>query len=131
MVVGGRTMNTRCHFSDLPEDLQVLLFEIVGGAGGENLLNELGRHCFAVREIPMAAFPDVSAWTDYRDRKYAEAMAGHELPPAVICDNVWLDGRHRVWVWRKSGMKHVPCIDLAEIGLAYPFEPIAHLKSVA
>jgi hypothetical protein len=84
-------------------------------------------YCFAVREVPVAAFPDISVWTDYRDRAYAEAMIGQDLPPAIICREKWIDGRHRVWVWRRSGMKSVPCIDLAEIGFSYPLDGIAPL----
>jgi hypothetical protein len=116
-----------CWFSNLPEDLQVLLSEIISGSGGEDLLTELEGHRFTVHELPIAAFPDASIWTDYRDRAYAEAMVGERLPPVIICGKKWLDGRHRVWVWRKSGTSRVPCIDLAEIGLSYPFPGIATL----
>ncbi len=85
--------------------------------------------CFVIREMPIEAFPDISIWTDYRDRAYAEAMEGQRLPPAIVCGGKWVDGRHRVWLWRRTGMKHVPCIDLANIGLAYPFEGIARLNA--
>jgi len=122
-------MNARHRFSDLPEDLRVLLFEVVGSSGAEELLTTLERHCFAVREIPIGAFPDISVWTDYRDRTYTEAMVGQRLPPSIVCGEKWLDGRHRVWVWRKTGIKRVPCIDLADIGLTYPCEGIARLNA--
>ena len=118
----------RRRFSDLPEDLQVLLFEIVSSSDGDELLSaKLQGDCFTVRELPIAAFPDVPIGTDYRDRKYAEAMVGQNLPPAIVCGEKWLDGRHRVWAWRKSGVKRVPCIDLAEIGFLYPFDSVALL----
>lgn len=129
MVIGSFNMNARHRLSDLPEDLQALLYDVVGSSGSEDLLTELERHYFAVREIPIAAFPEISISTDYRDRTYAEAMAGQSLPPAIVCGEKWLDGRHRVWAWRKTGMKRVPCIDLADIGLTYPFEGIAHLNA--
>jgi hypothetical protein len=113
----------------LPEDLQVLICDVVGSSDDDELLAKMETHCFAIREIPIEAFPDISIWTDYRDRAYAEAMEGQRLPPAIVCGGKWVDGRHRVWVWRRTGMKHVPCIDLADIGLAYPFEGIARLNA--
>ena len=128
MVIGDFNLNARRRFSDLPEDLQALLYDVVGCSGGEALLTKLEKHCFAVHEIPIAAFPDISIWTDYRDRTYAEAMMGQSLPPAIVCGKKWLDGRHRVWMWRRSKMKRVPCIDLADIGLTYPLKGIARLK---
>ena len=115
------------HFSDLPEDMQVLLLEIVGNSGGEELLTKLEGHRFTVHELPVSAFPSASLWTDYRDRTYAEAMVGQTLPPVIVCGKNWLDGRHRVWMWRKSGTKRFPCIDLAEIGFSYPFDGIGTL----
>jgi hypothetical protein len=129
MVTGGVHLNARRRFSDLPEDLQALLYDVVGSSDDNDLLVETETHCFAIHEIPIEAFPDISIWTDYRDRAYAEAMVGQSLPPAIVCGEKWVDGRHRVWVWRKTGMKRVPCIDLADIGLAYPFEGIARLNA--
>jgi hypothetical protein len=129
MVIGGVHLNARRRFSDLPEDLQALLYDVVGSSGGEKHLTKLERHCFVVRGMPIAAFPDISVWTDCRDRAYTEAMVGRSLPPVIVCGEKWLDGRHRLWVWRKTGMKRVPCIDLADIGLAYPFEGIARLNA--
>jgi hypothetical protein len=117
-----------CRFPDLPEDLQVLLFEIIGNSGGDELLTKLEGHRFAIHELPIAAFPDASISGDYRDRAYAEAMAGQPLPPVIICGKNWLDGGHRVWLWRKSGIKRVPCLDLADIGLTHPFAGIAYLN---
>jgi hypothetical protein len=130
MVIGDVRLSARRRFSDLPEDLQALLYDVVGSSDDDELLAKMEKHCFAVREIPIEAFPDISIWTDYRDRTYAEAMVGQRLPPAIVCGEKWLDGRHRVWVWRKTGTKRVPCIDLADIGLAYPFEGIARLNVV-
>jgi len=129
MVIGGHNLKTRYCLSDLPEDLQVLLFDLVGISDDGKLLKELAEHCFAVHELPIDMFPDVSVWTDYRDRTYADAMVGQDLPPAIVCGEKWLDGRHRVWVWRRNGMKRVPCIDLAEIGFSYPLDGIASLDN--
>ena len=122
-------MNARHRFSDLPDDLQALLYDVVGSSGGEDLLTKLEEHRFTIHELPIAAFPKVSVWTDYRDRAYAETMVGQRLPPVIVCGEKWLDGRHRMWVWRKTGMKRVPCIDLEDIGLTYSFEGIARLTT--
>ena len=49
-------------------------------------------HWFEIHRVPVAAFPRVKMWTDYRNRAYAEAMIGGELPPILICGDHWLDG---------------------------------------
>jgi len=118
----------QCRFSELPDDVQTFLSEMVGCSGTEELLDRLRRHRFKIRNVPASAFPAVPVWTDYRDRAYTEEMVGKSLPPAIICGKQWLDGRHRVWAWRRAGREQIPCIDLAEIGFSYPFKPVATLN---
>lgn len=75
------------------------------------------KHRFAIHQIPVNAFPRVSMWTDYRDRGYSEAMIGEAVPPVLVCGDLWLDGRNRIWAAQQSGKSVVDCIDLSEIGL--------------
>ena len=87
-------MNSRdCHISELPDDLQVLVFDFIEDSLGEWGLDRYKNHRFRLRHVPLSAFPRVRMWTDYRDRAYSQAMIGRELPPILLCGEEWLDGR--------------------------------------
>jgi len=107
-----------CTLSDLPEDMQILISDFIEEASGQHGLTAAGNHHFQLLTLPVAAFPEVEMWTDYRDRAYSEAMIGKKLPPVIVCGRNWLDGRNRVWAARKTGRFTVDAIDLAELGLS-------------
>jgi hypothetical protein len=107
----------RSSLSELPEDLQVLASSFAEDSLGEKGLRRIESHRFRVRRIPVAAFPRVEMWTDYRDKEYSSAMIGQKLPPIIICGDDWLDGRNRVWAAKVSGETTVDCIDLSEVGV--------------
>jgi len=109
----------RCLFSDLPEDLQTVIFEIVDSLNDQALLNKLKIHSFAIREVPISVFPRIPASDDYRDDTYRCRMSGKLLPPVILCGDRWLDGRNRVCVWRAQGRNLIPCVDLQELGVSY------------
>ena len=119
-----------CDVSDLPDDLQVLVGDFVEDSLGERGLELMDTHWFEIHRVPVTAFPQVKMWTDYRNRAYADAMIGEELPPVLICGDHWLDGRHRVWVARRTGSATVDCIDLSEIGVCGRFERLGRLKGM-
>jgi hypothetical protein len=106
-----------CKIADLPDDLQIFVHDVLEAADSPPPLERVKDHTFAVVQIPVAKFPRVKMWTDYRGRGYAEAMVGEEVPPVIICGDVWLDGRNRVWAARHGSKKFVRCIDLSELGL--------------
>lgn len=116
-------MNKFCPFQDLPDDMQILLFELVERAAGEPALQKLEKHSFRVQTLPIKIFPSVPLSTDYRDAQYASAMIGRLLPPIVIHGNKWIDGRHRIWALKQSGAASIECIDLNEVFPDYPYEP--------
>ena len=109
----------RRNVSELPEDLQVLIYGLVEDSLGELGGRRLEAHRFLVKQVPLSAFPIAKMWTDYRSSSYAKAMIGQNLPPVIICGEKWLDGRHRVWAARQSGKIKVDCIDLSEIGASF------------
>jgi hypothetical protein len=117
------------HISDLPEDLQVLIYDFVEVGLGEAGLRNLEAHRLRVKTLATTAFPEVEMWTDYRNRAYSEAMVGRELPPVVVCGDKWLDGRHRIWAARVGRKTTVDCIDLADIGLSIALEHLGALSS--
>ena len=113
--------------SDLPDDMQVLLTDIVEGELGTEALGMLRKHRFRARRVPLSWFPHARLDTRERGSRYAGAMIGQHLPPIVVCGRKWVDGRHRVWALRRSGCTRVDCIDIAEIGCSYPFPHLGKL----
>jgi hypothetical protein len=115
-------------FKDLPDDMQVLLFELVERVAGEPGLQKLDEHSFRVWVLPITVFSSVPLLTDYRDEQYTFAMIGKLLPPVVVHGNKWIDGRHRVWALKESGASSVECINLNVIFPDYPYEPTGILS---
>ncbi len=114
------------RFLDLPDDMQVLIGQIAedlapDGKTGLKNFNMLDDAVFDVINIPVKSFPIRSISGKYSDdrggSKYAWSMAGLKLPPVVVGGNSWYDGRHRVWIARKTGVKKIDAIDLIDAGL--------------
>jgi len=116
-----------CLISELPDDLQVLICELVEDSLGVAGLRQIQSRRFTIHRIDISAFPRVKMWTDYRDRAYSEAMIGKSVPPILICGEHWLDGRNRVWAAQQAGKTTVNAIDLAEIGVTVCFEQLGRL----
>jgi hypothetical protein len=101
-------------YSALPDDLQIL----IGDYTPDENWDKLQQHVFAIKEIPITAFPDVPIGEisgDSRDEQYAKDMIGQKLPPIVMFGNAWLDGKHRVWAAKQSGQQMIDTIDLADL----------------
>jgi hypothetical protein len=106
-------------YSSLPDDMQVLLWDFFQDAGHEGC----PQMKFPIYEIPVANFPDVIFTphnTDDRGgEKHAKQMLGvANLPPVVVADGWFLDGRHRIWAARKEGWQTIRAIDLSGYSLA-------------
>lgn len=117
----------KVYFSELPEDLQVLICQFLEDTGCSFDDNELNLIQFQIKSLPISVFPHVPICTDDRTIGYAKAMIGQRLPPILLCKNQWLDGRHRLWALRQADALYVSCIDLQELMGFYPFFPIALL----
>ena len=118
----------RCHISELPDDLQILVLDFIEDSLGECGLDQFKNHRFRIHRMPLSAFPRVRMWTDYRDRAYAEAMIGQQFSPILLCGEEWLDGKNRVWASRRCKKDSVDCIDLAEIGLSVRHRGLGRLR---
>ncbi len=116
------------RFSDLPEDMQVLILDLWDDCCAQVSRDTIASLTFAVRLVPISRFPEVPICTNDRSRSYAEAMIGEDLPPVLVCNLCWIDGRHRVWAYRRSGADYVRTIDLYELIGNYQFPPIAYLS---
>ena len=102
---------------ELPEDLQMLLFQIFE-LDDQDLPESLPLVC-----LPLTRFPDLGfalGAYDERGEAYARDMFGvPDLPPVVVCGKQWLDGRHRVWAAKQQGHTHIDAIDLSSYGITY------------
>ena len=110
--------------------MQTLISDIVGVMASEQDWEKLKDHQFEIHQLPITAFPSVPISTDYRNEQYAEAMLWKKFPPLLIHEHKWLDGRHRLWAFKQMGITSVECIDLQEIFLEYPHEPIGLLTKL-
>jgi hypothetical protein len=123
--------NGKCVFAKLPFDLQVLIGDLVELADGEAAARQLWFQTFGVNKIALSRFPYVAVCSDYRDAAYTANMRGRRLPPVVVCGDQWWDGRHRVHVARLEGKRRISAIDLQELGLRIPGEPLGILSRPA
>lgn len=100
------------RMAELPEDLQALLEDLADDAGVALPAR------LPLRSLPVAAFPPVEVGRsrgDGRGQAYIEAMRGQDLPPLVITEGVFIDGRHRLSALRLEGIQEVLCLDLTGI----------------
>ena len=92
----------------LPEDILDTL---------QSLYGEVGRDVpptVSARLIPLSAFPEtpLGGLGDPRGEAHARAMIGKAMPPVIVHELDWLDGRHRVWAARQEGREHLLAIDV-------------------
>ncbi|MFD1043188.1 hypothetical protein ACFQ2N_12615 [Pseudoxanthomonas kaohsiungensis] len=100
---------TSIAFSALPEDMRVLLTDLIE-EGGARVPPTL-----PLRVAPLSAFPAaplVHTHGDSRDAAYVSAMQGQALPPLIATSGMLLDGRHRLAAMRASGAATAEYIDL-------------------
>jgi hypothetical protein len=124
-----RRSGTRWKFGELPPDLQTLIFEIVDLSGSSALLTRLEAFEFGEWLIPLDAFPFVPLSTDYRAVLYLQRMLNADLPPVILHNRDWIDGRHRIKAWRLQRLFYAKAIDLNELGLPRYEFPLGVLSS--
>jgi hypothetical protein len=122
----GRKVSLRV----LPDDLQVLILQILESCDVPLEEEGLDSLTLPMKTLPLDVFPELAVQTrdDDRDVSYLEQMVGQSFPPVVICNNQWIDGRHRVSALRKIKAKDVKCIDIGSLIGSYPFPIIAVLN---
>jgi len=120
---------TRIRVKELPFDVQVLLDDMLGADSDAEIHRRLWTHHFTVRHVALSRFPRDISFCDYRNEDYAREMIGGSLPPIVLCGDMLLDGRHRVWVARQEGRRRIAVIDLSEIGFTCDFQPACTLST--
>ena len=107
---GGPTIK----YSDLPDDMQTLIFQFVTDHDDEaKIPDEL-----PVSNIAVSTLPVVPLDENDRGSAHAREMDLKETPPILIANGHFLDGKHRVFQAREKGVKFLPAIDLT--GIAHP-----------
>jgi len=109
-------MTETIRLSDFPDDMQVLVQDIVSAANDDDTVDRLWRHEFVVRQHELINFPRRIRFCDYRGTDYALLMVGQSLPPVVVYGQFLLDGYHRIWAARHQNRKWIAAIDLEEVG---------------
>lgn len=115
---------TSMAYADLPEDMRVLISQFLEDAD----IEEVEPHQLVLARIPLSDFPDVPlADGDFDDRGVPYAMdmiRQKNLPPIIVEDHQWIDGRHRVWAAKQEGRKYITAIDLSAF-MTFQDRPIA------
>ncbi len=114
------------RFDDLPDDMQVLIEDLVcqtavasGTVGNDREIpDELPVIAVDIADLPDVPVADPEADGDDRGIPYAREMDPGEVPPILVADGLFLDGRHRVWRFRDLGLATIQAIDLT--GIADP-----------
>jgi len=119
-------------FQSLPEDMQVLIADIVENAlpdteerAAVEILESLA---LPVTMVAVDRFPPehlLAVETDDRGPGHvADLMAAHpNWPPLVRCGSSFKDGRHRLTAARRLGLREVPVIDLGHLVHCYRRTP--------
>lgn len=103
---GGNLNNISYH--RLPKDLPMLLYQFF-----EDSDNDIPKE-FPITKIPIDSFPKVPFTEGDRGKEYAVQMIGKNLPPVIVSNGYWLDGRHRVYAAKLEGKKFIDSIDLSQ-----------------
>lgn len=98
-------------FHSLPDDMQCLIYDFAGSDMG-NIPAML-----PTREVRISDIPIVRLCEFDRGMAYARALTPDNAPPLIIADNHFLDGKHRCFSFRESGVQSFTAIDLTGIAL--------------
>lgn len=94
-------------FADLPDDMQVLIDDLLE-------CDENGPPAsFQVTQVAVASLPEVPLDEHDRGTDHARAMDLRETPPIIIADGQFLDGKHRLFRARETGVETLLAIDLS------------------
>lgn len=116
------------NYADLPEDMQVLLFQFLEDRGYTFEIPDLDKVTVPIYDLEIApVVADIkqtmrewgAKWWDERGpahvASFAEAMyANTSLPPVVMGSDGWMDGRHRLLAADMIGTSHLPAIDFTQ-----------------
>ncbi len=98
-------------FDSLPEDLQCLIEQLVLDHDEDATIPAM----LPLGSVAVADLPDVPLDPDDRGRDHALAMDLDEVPPVLVAECLFLDGRHRAFAARHQGRERLAAIDLTGI----------------
>lgn len=98
-------------FADLPEDMQCLVEQLVLDADEDAVIPAM----LPLGTVPLAGLPDLPLDDLERGEAYALDMDPDLVPPVLIAEGHFLDGRHRSFAARARGVERIAAIDLSGI----------------
>ncbi len=99
------------RFSDLPHDMQVLIDDFVRGIDEKRRLPAR----LPLIEVETARIPVVALDPFDRGEDHAMAMDLDEVPPIIVAEGRFMDGKHRAHAARRRGRASLTAIDLSGI----------------
>lgn len=86
-----------------------------------------------VYDVPTALFPQhklgyQTPGGDSRDEAHALSIPIDDNHPVVLISNDFVDGRHRLYKARKTGLRTVPAINLGDIGVTIVTNSMGRLR---
>lgn len=118
MTTEGRTV----AFDDLPDDLRVLIYDLVTQVlDGRGHASDNGRTVpprLPLVTLDVDDLPSVELDEHDRGPAYALAMDPDLVPPIIVSDGHVVDGRHRIHRHRETGRARIEAVDLT--GIADP-----------
>lgn len=119
-------------FEDLPDDMQQLLHDFADCDEGV-AWDALDGFKFPVYDVPTTLFPQhklgyQTPGGDSRDEAHALGIPIDDQHPVVLVGNDFVDGRHRLYKARKTGLKTVPAINLEDVGVTSVVNSMGRLK---
>ncbi len=104
-------------FDTLPPDMRVLIEDYIRGSRDDDV-GRVPPTELPVVKVPVAGIPSVPLNEHDRGTAYAREMMLDNVPPIVIADGQFLDGKHRAFLARELAVETLLAIDLS--GLATP-----------
>ena len=119
-------------FEQLPDDMQQLLHDFADCDEGVSW-DALEGFTFPVYDVPTALFPQhklgyQTPGGDSRDEAHALSIPIDDNHPVVLISNDFVDGRHRLYKARKTGLRTVPAINLGDIGVTIVTNSMGRLR---
>lgn len=90
----SESSSSKIKHSDLPQDMQIFLFETLEDAGID--VEDIDNMEYNVVSIPLDLLPIIPFNRGDRGLQHVQKMVGKDLPPIIISGNNIIDGRHRI-----------------------------------
>lgn len=105
-------------FANAPEDTQALVQDFITDEGHpEEVASDALQFMFRIFMSPVSKYPVEEIGTfdgDDRDMSHVKRMETRLLPPTILWDGEFKDGKHRAMAAKERGFDSVAAVDLGE-----------------